>query len=117
MQLPISSPFSSPKAIGFTPQADSTTPGTTKPKNLETDPLAQKEVFLQLLVAQIKNQNPLNPSDSIQFLTQLSQFTSVEQLVGIRKDIGELLKNQTAVTPANPATGAAGPESVMAEPA
>lgn len=117
MQLPISSPFSSPKAIEFAPQAENTIPGAAKPKNLETDPLAQKEVFLQLLVAQIKNQNPLSPQDSAQFLSQLSQFTSVEQLVGIRKDIGELLKNQTAVTPAKPATSAAGPGNTLAESA
>jgi flagellar basal-body rod modification protein FlgD len=111
MQIPISSPFSGPKAVEYAPQADNTVTGTDKkPKDIDTDPLAQKEVFLQLLVAQIKNQNPLNPSDSIQFLTQLSQFTSVEQLVGIRKDIGELLKNQTAATPpAAPPATATGP--------
>lgn len=49
--------------------------------------LANKEVFLQLLVAQIKNQNPLNPADGVEFLTQLSQFTELEQMMGMRSDM------------------------------
>lgn len=60
------------------------------------DALANKEVFLQLLVAQIKNQNPLNPADSMQYITQLSQFTGVEQLVEIKKDIKSLNAKFTA---------------------
>ena len=34
-----------------------------------------KDLFLQLLVAQIKNQDPLNPTDSTQFVAQLAQFS------------------------------------------
>jgi flagellar basal-body rod modification protein FlgD len=63
------------------------------------DALANKEVFLQLLVAQIKNQNPMNPADSIQYITQLSQFTGVEQLVDIKNQLRDLTK---ALTPAAP---------------
>lgn len=55
-----------------------------------TDPLANKEVFLSLLVAQIKNQDPMNPTDSVQFLTQLSQFTQTEQTLGIRDDLKQI---------------------------
>lgn len=47
--------------------------------------------FLQLLVAQIKNQDPTNPTDATTFVTQLAQFSSLEQLVAIRGD----LDNQT----------------------
>lgn len=46
-----------------------------------------KEAFLQLLVAQVKNQNPLNPTDGVQFLSQLAQFSQLEQLMGIREDL------------------------------
>ena len=49
--------------------------------------VATKENFLQLLVAQIKNQNPLNPADGTQFLSQLSQFTEMEQMLGMRQDL------------------------------
>ena len=46
-----------------------------------------KEMFLQLLVAQIKNQDPLQPMDSTQFVSQLAQFSQLEQVIGIRQDI------------------------------
>ena len=49
--------------------------------------VATKENFLQLLVAQIKHQNPLNPADGTQFLSQLSQFTEMEQMLGMREDL------------------------------
>ena len=49
-----------------------------------------KEMFLQLLVAQIRNQNPLNPSDGVEFLSQLAQFTSLEQMAGIRDEVAAL---------------------------
>ncbi|HUS04931.1 MAG TPA: flagellar hook capping FlgD N-terminal domain-containing protein [Bryobacteraceae bacterium] len=51
------------------------------------DQLANKETFLQLLVAQIKNQNPLNPSDGAQFLSQLAQFSDLEQTMSMRKEL------------------------------
>lgn len=56
---------------------------------------ATKENFLQLLVAQIKNQNPLNPADGTQFLSQLSQFTEMEQMLGMRQDLAAI---RTALT-------------------
>ncbi|MBC7928815.1 MAG: hypothetical protein H7039_24490 [Bryobacteraceae bacterium] len=43
--------------------------------------------FLQLLVAQVKNQDPLNPTDGVQFLTQLAQFSQLEQMIGVRTDL------------------------------
>jgi flagellar basal-body rod modification protein FlgD len=43
-----------------------------------TQPLGQ-DAFLKLLMAQLSNQDPLQPTDSTQFVTQLSQFSMVEQ--------------------------------------
>jgi flagellar basal-body rod modification protein FlgD len=54
---------------------------------------ASQETFLKLLVAQIKYQDPLNPADSIQFVSQLAQFSELEQVIGIRTEIG-LLREQ-----------------------
>ena len=51
-----------------------------------TSRLANEQTFLQLLVAQIKNQNPLNPADSVQFVTQLAQFSQLEQTLAVRQD-------------------------------
>jgi flagellar basal-body rod modification protein FlgD len=38
------------------------------------------DAFLQLLVAQLKYQNPMEPTDGTQFLQQTAQFTQVETL-------------------------------------
>jgi flagellar basal-body rod modification protein FlgD len=40
-----------------------------------------QDQFLKMLMAELKNQNPMNPnsSDPMQFVTELAQFTSVEQ--------------------------------------
>ena len=67
--------------------ASSDTPETAAPA--AKDPV-NKETFLQLLVAQIRNQNPLNPADGVQFLTQLAQFSELEQMMEIRNEISAL---------------------------
>jgi flagellar basal-body rod modification protein FlgD len=54
------------------------------------DKLSEKDTFLQLLVAQIKNQNPLNPADGTQFLSQLAQFSELEQMTQVRTEIEAL---------------------------
>ncbi|MGH9394461.1 MAG: flagellar hook assembly protein FlgD [Terriglobales bacterium] len=43
--------------------------------------------FMTLLVAQLKNQDPTNPMDPTQFVTQLVQFNSLEQLININQDL------------------------------
>ena len=59
---------------------------------------ANKETFLKLLVAQIKNQDPLNPADGTQFLTQLAQFSQLEQLINIRGGIEDLTSQISAAS-------------------
>ena len=46
-----------------------------------------KNMFLQLLVAQLQNQDPLNPSDGTQFVAQLAQFQQLEQSMNQGQDI------------------------------
>lgn len=41
------------------------------------------QMFLQLLVAQLRNQDPMNPTDSQQFLGQMAQLQTVDQLTSI----------------------------------
>jgi flagellar basal-body rod modification protein FlgD len=60
-----------------------------------------EQMFLQLLVAQIKNQDPLNPTDSTQFVSQLAQFSELEQVIAIR---GDLDAQNAATTPATQST-------------
>ena len=72
-------------------------PGTS------TDPVVNKDTFLRLLVAQIRNQNPLNPADGTQFVTQLAQFTELEQMIAMRQDISAVRKNLDPAAPGAPA--------------
>ncbi len=45
----------------------------------------QKSQFLQLLIAQLKGQDPMNPMEGTEFVTQLAQFSSLEELISIRE--------------------------------
>jgi flagellar basal-body rod modification protein FlgD len=42
-----------------------------------------KDAFLKLLVSQLQHQDPMNPSDSKDFMGQMAQFTSLEQLTNM----------------------------------
>ena len=77
--------------LGATTAADQTT-GANAPKGNQD---VSKEAFMQLLVAQIKNQNPLNPTDGVQFLSQLAQFSELEQLIGIKSEMSGLRETLT----------------------
>ncbi len=46
-----------------------------------------KDEFLELFIAQLKNQDPLNPMDGQEFAAQLAQFSSVEQLTNINQQL------------------------------
>ncbi len=53
-----------------------------------------KEDFLTLLVAQLKNQDPMNPDDPTEFTAQLAQFSSLEQLYNINDSMESLTSAQ-----------------------
>jgi flagellar hook assembly protein FlgD len=66
------------------PRAES---GGSGPQAAATDPLTSKETFLKLLVAQLQNQNPLDPTDPMGFVTQLAQFSALEQSLAMRQEL------------------------------
>lgn len=84
----------------------------SKPPVDPSDALANKDTFLQLLVAQIRNQNPLAPQDGTQFLSQLAQFSSLEQFMAMRKDLGALRESVEQIRAV-----LAKPESTTSNPA
>ena len=49
-----------------------------------------KDEFLKLLVAQLQNQDPLNPVQNEAFVAQLATFSSLEQLISINKAVQQL---------------------------
>src|SRR3954466_5818773 len=52
-----------------------------------SDALANEGTFLKLLVAQLQNQDPLQPQDGTQFVSQLAQFSGLEQNLAMRSDL------------------------------
>ena len=63
-------------------------PGTESENKSSSD--VSKNEFLQLLVAQLQNQDPMNPIENQEFLAQLASFSSLEQLMSINSGIAEL---------------------------
>ncbi|MGZ7458663.1 flagellar hook assembly protein FlgD [Pseudomonas sp. Ma2-10] len=52
-----------------------------------------KDAFLQLLVTQLKNQNPLEPQDNGEFVAQLAQFSSLEGITTLNDTVSGLASN------------------------
>jgi len=71
-----------------TPSVASTSQATTKNS-------LGKDDFLKLLVAQMKNQDPMNPTDSTASIAQLAQFSSLEQMTNISTAMSTLSQSMT----------------------
>jgi flagellar basal-body rod modification protein FlgD len=69
---------------------NSAAPPATSQTTQTPAPSVDKNMFLQLLVAQLKNQDPSNPTDSTQFVSQLAQFQQLEQSVNTGQDISAM---------------------------
>jgi len=73
--------------------------------------LGSKDVFLKLLVAQMKNQNPSKPQDSSKMASQLAQFNMVEQQISTNKYLKTLAANGGMGSGSSGPTGLAGASS------
>lgn len=58
-----------------------------------------KDDFLKILIAQLKNQDPMQPMQDKEFIAQMAQFTSVEQLTNMTNEM-KLLRQSVGLTPA-----------------
>ncbi len=53
-----------------------------------------RDEFMQLLVAQLENQDPMNPQQDSEFVAQLATFSSLEQLIDMNKRFDSMLDGQ-----------------------
>jgi flagellar basal-body rod modification protein FlgD len=55
--------------------------------------LVSEQAFLQLLITQLQNQDPLSPADPTQFVSQLASFSSLEQITQLNTNMTSVLDN------------------------
>ncbi len=67
-----------------------------------------KEEFLQLLVAQLTHQDPMNPMQGQDLAVQLAQFSSVEQLIGVNDQLSAQSSYSAALAQAMNSSAAVG---------
>jgi flagellar basal-body rod modification protein FlgD len=60
-----------------------------------------RDTFLNLLVAQLKYQNPMSPADGTEFLAQTAQFTMVEKLTQLADQSKQLLSDNQSLAAAS----------------
>src|SRR5437588_7674975 len=101
--LPKGEHFMSTTPIVPTPPAGGTTPTSGSPL---PNPQSLNNMFLQLLVAQLKSQSPLNPMDPTQFVGQLAQFSELSEVTQIEQILQQavLSKSASVSTPAQQPT-------------
>ena len=89
---------------GFTSTSSASSSNPAPTSSTQTGGLANESTFLTLLVSQMKNQDPLNPADSTQFVTQLAQFTQLEDMQNINQNIITMTKDLGSMAPPAPKT-------------
>jgi flagellar basal-body rod modification protein FlgD len=94
--LPISS------IAALSPQTSSSSSSSSKSPTATN--LASQDVFLQLLVAQLKNQDPQQPTDGTAFVSELAQFTTLQEDTKAVTDLDKIVASLPSTPPATPPT-------------
>ncbi|WP_079529850.1 flagellar hook assembly protein FlgD [Halobacillus hunanensis] len=68
-----------------------------------------KDAFLKILMAQIQNQSPLDPMKDKEFIAQMTQFSSLEQMTNLSQSMQEFMRSQQ-MTPVVKYSGLIGKE-------
>ncbi|MBI1746410.1 MAG: hypothetical protein HYR55_07460 [Acidobacteria bacterium] len=83
-------PITPPSTTRALTDAMDTTARSTRGSDLGRDD------FLMLMLAQLKNQNPLSPQSGTEFVAQMAQFSSLDQLIGIKELLRALMRPITS---------------------
>ncbi len=78
-------------ATDSTSNSSSATGSTTTTSSNSVD----YNTFLQLLIAEMKNQDPTNPMDTSQYMSQFAQLSTVEQAMQTNSKLDALLSSQS----------------------
>jgi len=84
-------------ALASSAAGSAATPPSSTPATAGTQ--VNEQQFLKLLVAQLQNQNPLSPMDGTQFVSQLAQFSELEQMIGVNQGVQQLVHGVTGSGP------------------
>ena len=84
--------------VANTSASGATNSNSTASQTSSLNDLANENTFLQLFVAQLKTQDPLNPAAGTQFVTQLAQFSELEQVIGINQNVGAIRSQFSAAS-------------------
>jgi flagellar hook assembly protein FlgD len=105
MSSSLTNPVTNPSTVIPAPAPAASAAANTQPT---------EDMFLKLLVAQLKNQSPDSPADATQFVTQLAQFSQLEQATQMASDLDAIKAALTtnpspratpSTTPATPSGG------------
>ncbi len=75
-----------------------TTTYSTESSQTTSDKELGKDTFLTLLVAQMENQDPLDPMEGTEFTAQLAQYSSLEQLYNVNDNLITISDGQTGLS-------------------
>jgi flagellar basal-body rod modification protein FlgD len=81
--------------MNVTSATDTAMSSTTPPTNPTATNSVDYNTFLQLLVAEMKNQDPTNPMDTSQYMAQFAQLSTVEQAMQTNSKLDALLSSQS----------------------
>ncbi|MEY9123170.1 flagellar hook assembly protein FlgD [Bradyrhizobium yuanmingense] len=82
--------------MNVTSATDSTSRSSSADTNSTTSSnTVDYNTFLQLLIAQMKNQDPTNPMDTAQYMSQFAQLSTVEQAMQTNAKLDALLSSQS----------------------
>jgi flagellar basal-body rod modification protein FlgD len=88
----------------------STAPPATPSASSSTS--TTQDMFLQLLVAQLQNQDPTNPMDTTNMVTQLAEVQQLQETIGLGQNVSSILQDLNQLTGAgstsSTTTGATG---------
>lgn len=89
-------------------QSTSAAANTNLSSELKQSDVLGKDDFLKLLITQLKYQDPISPVDDKEFIAQMAQFSSLEQMQNLNKNMGEMMLSQQKLTSLGQATAIMG---------